>query len=439
MKNKILLSILLLSTSLTGFCTIWTVTNTANTFTPATITITVGDTVNFVITTAHNAIEVSQATYNANGNTALSGGFQTAFGGGMVLPAQLGVGTHYYVCTPHASMGMKGTIIVQNCSAPATPTAINGNATVCSTSSNTYSVTSVSGATSYTWTLPSGWTGTSTTDSITATASTTSGNITVAANNACGSSVAQTLAINVNTTVPTAPGIISGNSTVCEASLNTYSVAQVSGATSYTWTLPSGWTGASTTTSITTAASTTSGDIAVSANNSCGLSAPQSLNVSVNLVDTSVSQSGTILTANISGAAYQWINCSDNAIISGQINQSYNATANGNYAVIITQNGCSDTSSCYSISTVGIAENSFSIYTFIYPNPSNGKFQITVDGLPFIKNGNIEIYNVQGKIVYQSVITNTKSDIDLSNQTIGIYFVKIYNGQTVLTKKIALQ
>ena len=62
--------------------------------------------------TSHDAKEVSQATYNSNGNTALAGGFQTAFGGGIVLPTQLTLGTHYYVCTPHASVGMKGTINV---------------------------------------------------------------------------------------------------------------------------------------------------------------------------------------------------------------------------------------------------------------------------------------------------------------------------------------
>lgn len=114
MKSKILLSLLLLSAGLTGFCTTWTITNSGFTFTPASITITPGDSVNFVIDSAHNAVEVSDTTWNANGNTALPGGFQTPFGGGWVLPAQLATGTYYYVCNPHAFDGMKGTITVQN-------------------------------------------------------------------------------------------------------------------------------------------------------------------------------------------------------------------------------------------------------------------------------------------------------------------------------------
>jgi plastocyanin len=111
--KKIIYSIMLFSIGTAGFCAKWTVTNSGLTFSPATITITVGDSVQFNISSMHNAVEVSQATWNVNGTTPLPG-FSVPFGGGMVLPALLTVGTHYYVCTAHASSGMKGTIIVQN-------------------------------------------------------------------------------------------------------------------------------------------------------------------------------------------------------------------------------------------------------------------------------------------------------------------------------------
>jgi len=116
MKTKFLLALLLLSISITGFCTTVTISNSGLVFTPSTITINAGDTVIFSLSSTHNASEVSQATWDADGNTALAGGFETPFSGTpeMVLPAQLGVGTHYYVCAAHASLGMKGTIIVQD-------------------------------------------------------------------------------------------------------------------------------------------------------------------------------------------------------------------------------------------------------------------------------------------------------------------------------------
>jgi plastocyanin len=93
--------------------TIVTVVSSGFTFSPSTVTVNPGDTVNFSIASIHDVVEVTQATYAANGNTQLAGGFSTPFGGGYVFTAQLTAGTHWYVCQPHASLGMKGRIIVQ--------------------------------------------------------------------------------------------------------------------------------------------------------------------------------------------------------------------------------------------------------------------------------------------------------------------------------------
>lgn len=71
----------------------------------------------------------------------------------------------------------------------------------------------------------------------------------------------------------------------------------------------------------------------------------------------------------------------------------------------------------------------------VYPNPSTGKFILSSE----ITKGEIKIYNLLGERIYQSVITNPKSDIDLSNQTKGIYFMEINDGQAIRTKKIVIQ
>jgi len=167
-----------------------------------------------------------------------------------------------------------------SCAAPAQPGAISGSATVCQGSSQTYSVTAVSGATSYLWTIPGGWSGTSTSNSITVNAGATGGSISVIAQNSCGNSTAASLTLTVSTT-PAQPGAISGNTTVCPSSSNTYSVSAVSGATSYTWTLPGGWSGTSTTNSINTTAGANGGPISVTAVNSCGASTSSTLAITV--------------------------------------------------------------------------------------------------------------------------------------------------------------
>lgn len=110
--KKFTLAFFLFTLSLAGYSTTWTIVNAGFSFSPATLTIMEGDTVIFDLDSEHNSAEVSQSTWNSNGNTPLPGGWVTGFGGGTVLPADLTEGTHWYVCQPHASGGMKGMIIV---------------------------------------------------------------------------------------------------------------------------------------------------------------------------------------------------------------------------------------------------------------------------------------------------------------------------------------
>lgn len=77
------------------------------------------------------------------------------------------------------------------------------------------------------------------------------------------------------------PGSISGPASVCGFSTQTYSIMAVNGATSYTWTVPSGITilSGQNSTMITLSANNTftSGNISVTANNTCGMSLPSTI------------------------------------------------------------------------------------------------------------------------------------------------------------------
>src|SRR5204863_380941 len=123
--------------------------------------------------------------------------------------------------------------------------------------------------------------GSSTSNSISTTASATGGGtVSVTANNSCGSSAAQTLVVNISS-APAMPGTITGLDTVCNGSLHTYSVTAVSGATSYTWTLPGSWAGTSASNTISATSGATGGNITIIAYNNCGSSAPQTKSVYV--------------------------------------------------------------------------------------------------------------------------------------------------------------
>ncbi len=85
-------------------------------------------------------------------------------------------------------------------------------------------------------------------------------------------------------TLPAAPGLITGSACVTAAQVGiSYSISAVPGATSYTWTLPTGCliTAGSGTSSITVTFGNTSGNISVTANNTCGSSAASILSAAV--------------------------------------------------------------------------------------------------------------------------------------------------------------
>jgi plastocyanin len=94
-------------------------TNTSNhittvgfTFSPDTMTVNLGEVINFTLGSTHNAVEVDEATFLADGNTS-NGGFNFGFGA-VASFTPLNAQTYYYVCQPHVNAGMKGVIIVNN-------------------------------------------------------------------------------------------------------------------------------------------------------------------------------------------------------------------------------------------------------------------------------------------------------------------------------------
>jgi len=114
---------------------------------------------------------------------------------------------------------------------------------------------------------------------------------------------------------PNQPASIFGNSLVCSSGgSQTYSITSVSGANTYSWNLPAGWSGTSTSTAITVTPGVNSGIISVSAINACGSSPLQTLSVTVvntptlilNPVNATVC-AGSSATLSVSGASgYTW-------------------------------------------------------------------------------------------------------------------------------------
>ena len=70
----------------------------------------------------------------------------------------------------------------------------------------------------------------------------------------------------------------------------------------------------------------------------------------------------------------------------------------------------------------------------IYPNPATATFQI--DGVA--QESQLEIYSVLGQFIHsQSVVPN--SSVDISRLTKGIYFVRLYQNNTINTQKLIVK
>jgi len=119
--------------------------------------------------------------------------------------------------------------------------------------------------------------------------------------------------------------------------------------------------------------------------------------------------------------------------LSGETNQTFAPTINGDYYVEVTINGCSTMSEVYTYSSVGIDKIKSSKLS-IYPNPSNGFINIEADHI--LK---IEIIDITGRTVKYINTDTNKTTIDLSSQQQGTYFIKITTSNGVELSKLILK
>jgi hypothetical protein len=147
------------------------------------------------------------------------------------------------------------------------------------------------------------------------------------------------------------------------------------------------------------------------------------LNLTINTINPSVSQTGELLIADESCATYQWLDCLGMTSINGATSQAYVATVNGNYAVIVSKNGCSDTSTCYAVTSLAIIENDFGAALLLYPNPSDGFFSIDL-GEKY-QSVRVTITDLNGKLIR----SRTYPESQLLNlklaEPVGVYLIRL--------------
>lgn len=155
---------------------------------------------------------------------------------------------------------------------------------------------------------------------------------------------------------------------------------------------------------------------------------------------------GSAINLLASGATgYSWT--SANGInIGNAASVTANPTITTTYSVTGTLNGCSNSKAITIIvsncSTVGMEETSIENSLMVYPNPSSGNINVFFTPDELTTDVIVRVLDIQGKVIYtenNNCLTGEfKTNINLSQQAKGPYFLQIITDKASFKKKIVL-
>lgn len=198
----------------------------------------------------------------------------------------------------------------------------------------------------------------------------------------------------------------------------------------YTWN-----TGQTTASISVTEAGLYSCDVSSSYNQACGVSTVE-LELEFIEINAGVTQNEHILTAELTNAMYQWLDCSLGfAPIEGANGQVFEAESNGSYAVELQVDGCTVQSECFDVTTLWIGDLASAQGIEVFPNP-------------FADYVNVELNELQGPLEFRMVDGVGKTvwvdHRDRGTQFIfsmpalraGVYYLEITDGTSVFHQRL---
>ncbi len=350
--------------------------------------------------------------------------------------------------------------------APITPGSISGPSKLCPGNNATYSVLAVNRATSYNWTLPTGVSvvgnGNGNIINVSVSGSYTGGTISVNAQNVCGTSSLRSKALALN--LPITPGTISGiKNGLCESNSVVFSVAQVSNATGYNWTVGSGSivSGQGTNSITVNFGQFQTTTVQVNSTNGCGTSATRSLSltgfperpgtISGNLLPCTNSTEAYSV-ATVTGATiYNWVSTTSGFISAGQgtknASVSWGTAAATNQFVRVTASNTCGTSTTRVTPAISVSSCSRSIATTgdaaveLFPNPANDHVWVSLNG--FDQEVNLNVMDASGRLTVSHARMNVENAeqllLPVSDLAPGIYTIIVQDGERTAHSRLVVQ
>jgi uncharacterized repeat protein (TIGR01451 family) len=126
-----------------------------------------------------------------------------------------------------------------------------------------------------------------------------------------------------------------------------------------------------------------------------------------NVVNHSISENGSAITVNSEASTFQWVDCGNNFTpIVGAVQNVYEPSDDGSYAVVLNAYGCTDTSNCLTLGESYLTEIENGNNFICYPNPAN-EF-LNIDFVSPISKINIKLADSFGRTVREIIADGPK-------------------------------
>lgn len=139
--------------------------------------------------------------------------------------------------------------------------------------------------------------------------------------------------------------------------------------------------------------------------------------------DTAIANINSVLVAREQspGTSYQWVNCDSSfAPVIGATDSTFQPSVNGNYAVVLTNGNCSDTSACILYDEVSLQESTAEdILIEFFPNPTSGG--ITIKASKHLPS-QVTVLDLSGREVASMAISS--NEVELPSLSKGLYLLR---------------
>lgn len=160
------------------------------------------------------------------------------------------------------------------------------------------------------------------------------------------------------------------------------------------------------------------------------------LTINLTIHDTSVIAVPGGLAANSNDGSFQWLDCGNGyAPVSGATSEFFYPARSGSYAVVVSHNGCTDTSGCHEFRALGLPGAGAGAGVSVSPNPAGEVLHVTFPGTEELVD--LELVTVNGSRVWSGRYRHQSgAAIDVRDLSPGVYFLKLRAASWSRTLKV---